>query len=44
MVIGSVETLIQRAHDHDGTIGQAMIIQEAAQKQISEEAVLEQMK
>ena len=44
MVIGSVETLIQLAHDHDGTIGQAMIIQEAAQKQISEEAVLEQMK
>lgn len=44
MVIGSVETLIQLAHDNNGTIGQAMIKQEAALKQISEEAVLEQMK
>ena len=30
MVIGSVETLIQLAHDNSGTIGQAMIKQEAA--------------
>ncbi|MBQ3510453.1 MAG: L-serine ammonia-lyase, iron-sulfur-dependent, subunit alpha [Peptococcaceae bacterium] len=44
MVIGSVETLIQLAHDNSGTIGQAMIKQEAVLKQISEEAVLEQMK
>ncbi len=44
MVIGSVETLIQLANDGGSTIGQAMIKQEAALKQISEEAVLEQMK
>ena len=44
MVIGSVETLIQLAHENNSTIGQAMIKEEAALKQISEEAVLEQMK
>ena len=44
MVIGSVETLIQLARDNNCTIGQAMVKQEAALKQISEEAVLEQMK
>ena len=44
MVIGSVETLIQLAHENNSTIGQAMIKEEAALKQISEEAVLDQMK
>ena len=44
MVIGSVETLIQLAHENNSTIGQAMIKEEAALKQISEEAVLGQMK
>ena len=44
MVIGSVETLIQLAHKNNSTIGQAMIKEEAALKQISEEAVLDQMK
>ena len=44
MVIGSVETLIQLARDNNCSIGQAMVKQEAALKQISEEAVLEQMK
>lgn len=44
MVIGSVETLIQLAHDNESSIGQAMIKQEAALKQISEDAVLAQMK
>ena len=44
MVIGSVETLIQLAHKNNSTIGQAMIKEEAALKQISEEAVLGQMK
>lgn len=44
MVIGSVETLIQLAHDNNSSIGQAMVKQEAALKQISEEDVLAQMK
>ena len=44
MVIGSVETLIQLAHENNSTIGQAMIKEEATLKQISEEAVLDQMK
>jgi L-serine dehydratase len=44
MVIGSVETLIQLAHENNSTIGQAMIKEEAALKQISEEAVLDEMK
>ena len=44
MVIGSVETLIQLAYENNSTIGQAMIKEEAALKQISEEAVLDQMK
>ena len=44
MVIGSVETLIQLAHENNSTIGQAMIKEEAALKQISEVAVLDQMK
>lgn len=44
MVIGSVETLIQLAHDNNSSIGQVMVKQEAALKQISEEDVLAQMK
>lgn len=44
MVIGSVETLIQLAHENNSTIGQAMVKQEAMAKQCSEQAVLEQMK
>lgn len=44
MVIGSVETLIQLAHENNSTIGQAMVKQEAMTKQCSEQEVLEQMK
>ena len=44
MVIGSVETLIQLAHDNNSSIGQVMVKQEAALKQISEEDVLAKMK
>lgn len=43
MVIGSVETLIQLARECGGTIGQAMVKQEAAQQQIPEKDVLAQM-
>ena len=43
-MIGSVETLIQLAHDNHSTIGQAMIKYEAQLKQISESEVLQQMK
>lgn len=43
-MIGSVETLIQLAHENSSTIGQAMIKYEANLKQISEKEVLEQMK
>ena len=44
MVIGSVETLIQLAHENNSTIGQAMVKQEAMTKQCSEQEVLGQMK
>lgn len=44
MVIGSVETLIQMAHDGDCSIGQAMVRYEAQLQQTSEDAVIEQMK
>ena len=43
-MIGSVEKLIQLAHENNSTIGQAMIKYEASLKQISEAEVLEQMK
>ena len=43
-MIGSVEKLIQLAHENNSTIGQAMIKYEANLKQISEAEVLEQMK
>ena len=43
-MIGSVETLIQLAHDNHSTIGQAMIKYEAQMKQLSEHEVLQQMK
>ena len=43
MMIGSVETLIQLAHDNNSSIGQAMVKYEAAQKQLTEDAVLAQM-
>lgn len=42
-MIGSVETLIQLAHENNSTIGQAMIKYEAGMKQISEKEVLAQM-
>ena len=43
-MIGSVETLIQLAHDNNSSIGRAMIKYEADLKQISEADVLAQMK
>ena len=43
-MIGSVETLIQLAHDNNSTIGRAMIKYEAQMKQLSEHEVLQQMK
>ncbi len=43
-MIGSVETLIQLAHDNNSSIGRAMIKYEANLKQISEADVVAQMK
>lgn len=43
MVIGSVETLIQLAHENHSSIGLAMAKQEAAAKQCTEAEVLQQM-
>ena len=43
-MIGSVETLIQLAHDNNSSIGRAMIKYEADLKQISEADVVAQMK
>ena len=43
MVIGSVETLIQLAHENHSSIGLAMVKQEAAAKQCTEAEVLQQM-
>lgn len=43
-MIGSVETLIQLAHENNSTIGRAMIKYEAQLKQISETEVVQQMK
>ena len=43
-MIGSIETLIQMAHDNHSTIGEAMTKYEANAKQISETEVLAQMK
>ena len=43
MVIGSVETLIQLAHENLSSIGLAMVKQEAAAKQCTEAEVLQQM-
>lgn len=44
MLISSVETLVQLAHENGSSIGQVMVKQEAELKQISEAEVLEQMK
>ncbi len=43
-MIGSIETLIQMAHDNHSTIGEAMIKYEAETKQISQAEVVAQMK
>ena len=43
-MIGSIETLIQMAHENKCTIGHAMIQYEAKTKQISEKEVVEKMK
>lgn len=43
MLIGSVETLVQLAHQNESSIGQAMVKQEAELKQMTPAQVLEQM-